>query len=131
MRTKILGAILFLSGALVLFIPRFILPVCEFQGFAPMTCSHTGTAEMFMGGVMATASLGIFFSKATEAARWPALSALAAGLSVLLIPDAIGYCHSTRMPCNYGTVPALRLVGGVITLASLSAFLLSLKKERK
>ena len=125
------GLILFLVGLMVVLVPRFILPVCEYQGYDPMTCSHTAIAEMFLGAMVMAAAVGLFFSKSGESLRWLSFTALVAGVSVLWMPEAIGYCHSSRMPCNYGTVPVLRLLGVLIILMSLAGFLLSLRKDKK
>lgn len=104
------GVILFLMGLLVVLMPRYILPVCEYQGYKEMACSHTGKLEMFIGLVVMVASAGMFFSKTPETLRWQAFTILAAGLSVIVIPEVIGYCHNSSMPCNYGTIPVLRLI---------------------
>lgn len=123
------GVILFLTGLLVVLTPRYILPVCEYQGYKEMACSHTGKSEMFMGFIVMAASIGTFFSKTPDTLRWSAFTTLASGISVIVIPEAIGYCHSSGMPCNYGTIPVLRLIGGLIILTSLTAFLFSLKRK--
>lgn len=124
------GIMLFLMGLLVFLTPHYILPTCEYQGFSRMACSYTGTAEMFMGAIVMTAAVGIVLSKTRETLRWCGLTVLAAGLSVIFLPEAIGYCHNSRMPCNYGTVPVLRLLGGLIILISLVGFLISLRGEK-
>ncbi len=122
---------LLLIGLLVFLTPRYILPTCEYQGFSKMACSYTGTAEMFIGAIVMTAAVGIILSKTRETLRWSGLTTLTAGLSVIFAPEAIGYCHNSRMPCNYGTVPVLRLLGGLIIILSLAGFLISFKgKER-
>ncbi len=131
MMNRIFGAILFLGGLMVLLVPRFILPVCEYQGYNPMACSHTALAEMFVGSLVMAAATGLFFSRSGEGLRWLSFTALAAGISVLWIPEAIGYCHSGRMPCNYGTIPVLRLLGALIVLLSLTGFLLSFRREKR
>lgn len=122
---------LFLLGLLVASVPRFILPVCEYQGFNPMTCSHTGTAESFVGLIILAAAAGLFFSKSGEGLLWLSVVTLVAGISVALLPSAIGYCHSDRMPCNYGTVPALRLLGALIILLSLGGVFLSFRRGKE
>ncbi len=95
-----------------------------------MACTYTGTAEMFTGAIVMISSAGIVLSRTRDALRWSGLTALAAGLSVILLPDAIGYCHNSQHPCNYGTVPLLRLLGGLIILLSLTGFLVSFRKEK-
>ena len=124
------GVILFLMGLVVVLVPRYILPVCGYQGYSPMACTHTAIAEMFMGFIVMAASAGMAFSKGNEALRWLSLTVLAAGISVIGMPEAIGYCHSSRMPCNYGTIPVLRLLGVLIILLALAGSLLSLKREK-
>jgi hypothetical protein len=93
-----------------------------------MACSDTALSEMFMGLIVMVSSLGIFFSKSVETLRWLALTLIASGTSMLLIPEVIGYCHSSSMPCNYGTIPVLRLTGVLVTLVSFGGFLSSLKR---
>ena len=124
------GIMLFLMGLLVLLTPRYILPTCEFQGLSRMACTYTGTAEMFIGAIVMIAAVGMILSKTYEALRWSGLTTLAAGISVILVPEAIGYCHNSQHPCNYGTVPMLRLLGALIILLSIAAFIISLKGEK-
>lgn len=128
MMRKTIGIVLFLMGLMVVLLPRYILPVCEYQGFSRMACSSTSVSEMFMGLIVMVSSLGIFFSKSAETLRWLALILIASGTSVLLIPEVIGYCHSSSMPCNYGTIPVLRLTGVLIILVSLGGLLASFKR---
>lgn len=128
---KMIGIVLFLMGLMVVLVPRYILPVCEYQGYSKMACSYTALSEMFMGITVMVSSLGIFFSKSGESQRWLALTLITSGTSVLLIPVVIGYCHSSNMPCNYGTIPVLRLAGILIILVSLGGFLVSFKKASR
>ncbi len=128
MKNKIIGGILFIMGTLILFTPRYIFPTCEYQGFKEMACSYTGTAEMFVGFMIDVAAAGIFLSKSNDALRWSALTVFSGAVSVLLLPQAIGYCHSSSMPCHYGTVPALRLFGAITLVVSLTGFLVTFRK---
>lgn len=128
MMRKAIGIAVFLMGLVVVLVPRYILPVCEYQGYSRMACTSTGLAEMFMGLIVMASSLGIFFSKSAETLRWLSFTLIASGTSVLLIPEAIGYCHSSSMPCNYGTIPVLRLTGVLILVISFGGFFASLKR---
>ncbi len=121
---------LFLMGLLVLLTPRYILPTCEFEGYSRMACTYTGTAEMFIGAIVMIAAVGMILSRTYEALRWSGLTTLAAGIAVVFVPDAIGYCHNSQHPCNYGTVPMLRLLGALIILLSIAGFIISLKGEK-
>jgi hypothetical protein len=96
-----------------------------------MNCSHTGIAEMFVGCILMVSALGLLFSTSHETLRWATVTALVTGVSVITLPEAIGYCHSSNMPCNYGTMPMLRLTGSAIILVSLAGFVLSFKGYRK
>jgi len=131
MRNRVFGAILFSLGLLVFATPRFILPVCEYHGFKTMNCSYTGISEMFMGGIIMASAAGIIFSTSGETLRWSAVTTLVAGVSVITLPGAIGYCHSSSMPCNYGTIPMLRLAGSAVILASLAGLVVSFGKHRR
>ena len=131
MMNRKFGVMLLLLGLMLVLVPRFIFPVCEYQGYNAMTCSHTGTAEMFTGLMVMAAAAGLLLSKGSESLRWLSFSALAAGITVIWLPEAIGYCHSSRMPCNYATVPVLRLLGVLTILLSLAGFSLSFRGERK
>lgn len=69
--------------------------------------------------------LGLALSLAAESLRWMMLVAFAAGLSVVFVPHALGYCPSSQMPCNYGTVPMLRFLGGMTVLVAIVGIVLS------
>lgn len=125
MKNKVFGSVFLILGALVFLTPRYILPVCELYGKARMACSYTGEAELFMGLIMVSIAVGAFFSKVPEALRWLMFVAFFAGLSVILIPEVLGYCPSPRMPCHYGTVPMLRLLGGLSVIGSAVGFVIS------
>ena len=57
---------------------------------------------------------------------------LALSVSAYAMPDTFGYCHSTKMPCNYGMVPAIRLISVVSGLVAATAvIMLALRAERK
>jgi len=131
MSYKISGALFFLMGLMLVLVPSYILPVCEYQGFSPMSYSHTAVAEMFTGFIVMALSAGLVFSRGRENLRWFSLPAFAAGISVLWIPREIGYCHSSAMPCNYASTPVLRLLGVLIILVSCSSFLFSFRREQQ
>jgi len=124
------GIPFFFIGLMLVLVPRYIVPVCEYYGYNPMSCSHTGIAEMFMGFVVMASAAGIFFSIGRASLRWLSLQTLASGISVLWIPESIGYCHSSNMPCHYGTVPVLRLLGVLLVLLSLGNVLFSFREEK-
>lgn len=125
---KIIATGSFILGILVILTPVFILRVCEYHGYQRMACSYTGLAEVFSGIMIIVISAGFIFSRTSDSFKWLSIVLFVAGLSVIFIPDVLGYCHSSRMPCNYGTVPALRLEGIVVAGLALSGIISSLKK---
>lgn len=126
---EVIGAVSIFLGIFVILTPHLILPVCEYHGFQKMACSYTGLAEIFTGVMIIFISTGIIFSKTREGAIWLSLILFVSGLSVILIPEVIGYCASSRMPCNYGTVPALRFEGIIISILASVNFIMSLKRR--
>jgi hypothetical protein len=129
MLNKIAGSIVFALGLLIALTPRYILPVCEWAGKKPMICGHTGRAEIFIGVIIVSIGLGALLSKSAEAIKWLMLVALVSGVAVILVPQVIGYCPSAQMPCHYGAVPLLRLLGGSLAVSSVVIMVLSRRKR--
>lgn len=88
-----------------------------------------GIAEIFNGIIILSIGIGAFFFKGPIGGLM--FVGLVASASVLAVPEAIGYCASPRMPCNYGAVPFLRLLGGATAAASLSGLLISTRARRR
>jgi hypothetical protein len=125
MKNRVVGSITFALGLLVALTPRYILPVCEWAGKKPMNCGYMGRAEIFIGVIIISIAVGVFFSKGAEALRWLMLVGLVAGVTVVLLPQVLGYCPSSQMPCHYSTVPMLRLLGGLLVITSIAAAFIS------
>lgn len=119
--TRAAGIAAILGGLFLILAPRYILPVCEFQGYQPMHCSETARAELYAGVALAAAGVAIILLRRPV----PVLGALAAAIGIsiaaLCLPGIYGYCKSPKMPCNYGTIPALRLVAAVNAAIALWA----------
>jgi len=105
-------------GTLFVLVPRYILPACEYSGYARMHCSDTAQAEQVVGALL------ILAGGMTLLVKPPVMPLVGAVLSCVLfslawwLPDKFGYCQSPRMPCNYGMVPAIRFlsVAGLIIM---------------
>ncbi len=116
-------------GILFFLVPRYILPACEYTGYARMHCSDTAQAERIVGAVLIVVSGMTFFMKSKAMPLFSAvLSTIVLGIAFWL-PDKFGYCLSPRMPCNYGMVPAVRflsfigiliMIGVVFSIANTS-----------
>jgi hypothetical protein len=116
------GLTAIISGLLLMTVPRYILPACEYEGFSRMRCSDTAQAEFIVAGLFILAGAVLLALKA----RWAVLTggclSLAISVSAFVLPGIFGYCHSPKMPCNYGMVPAIRLIAvisGMIAAAAI------------
>lgn len=119
------------SGLLFILVPRFILPACGYLGFPAMHCSDTARAEYVVGALL------IVIGSATALLRWGPAGVTCAALSIalyvvaFLLPDTFGYCHSSRMPCNYGMVPGIRFLAIIASLIMLGAAVRIVISSRK
>ncbi len=116
---NVVGVAAVISGILLVLVPRFILPSCEYAGYPAMHCSDTAHAEFAAGALLAITGVSTLVLKTRWAALAGAVSSLALFVVSFVLPDIFGYCRSSRMPCNYGMVPGVRfiaVVGGIIML---------------
>ncbi len=122
------------SGILLFLVPRFILPACEYQGFPAMHCSDTVRAEYVVGALLiALGTISLFVKGAAAGLASGSIAIILYGAAFML-PDKIGYCHSSKMPCNYGTVPGIRfvaVVSAIIVLITLIRLGTSYRKKGK
>lgn len=119
---KLIGLTALISGILLLLVPRYMLPACEYEGFPAMHCSDTAHAEFVTGALLMMIGIMTLFLKSIKMVIAGAVSALALFVVSFTLPDKSGYCHSSRMPCNYGMVPGIRLiaiVSGIIMIAAI------------
>jgi hypothetical protein len=126
--SKILGGVAALIGILVVVVPRYILPVCEYQGklmetkmgmSIPMKCSWTAQSELGIGLVIIVAALALLLSKQVETRKMVSVILVALGIVVILLPTTlIGVCSNPMMLCHAGTKPALELLGGLLVIVA-------------
>jgi hypothetical protein len=116
------------TGVLLLLVPRFILPACEYEGYPHMHCSDTARAEFIVGAMLMLVGGMTLFARTVKPLVIAVLvSCILYGVSFRL-PDIYGYCLSPRMPCNYGMVPAVRTIAVsgtlvmIVTLFRLAKF---------
>jgi hypothetical protein len=100
----------FIGGLLLILVPRYILPACEFEGFPHMHCSDTARAEQVTGMILMAIGITTFFFKRRELIIASAVVACIVFAISIWLPDKIGYCLSPRMPCHYGMVPGVRFI---------------------
>jgi uncharacterized protein DUF4418 len=110
------------TGVLLLLVPRYILPACEYEGFARMHCSDTARAEFIVGAFLVLVGGMTLFARTVKPLIIAVLvSSILYGIAFRL-PDVYGYCLSPRMPCNYGMVPAVRFIavfGALVMVVAL------------
>lgn len=130
---KLIGITTAVSGVLLMVVPRYVLPACEYRGFSRMHCSDTAAAEFIAGAVFLALGVTTLFLKSKRMVLWAGLLALAISVAAFVLPDVYGYCRSSRMPCNYGMVPGIRFVAvasGITVAAGLVAGIMrSLRKK--
>ena len=128
----LIAATAMMSGILLILVPRFILPVCEYRGFpAGMHCSETARAEYVVGALLVVAGIGAFILKsARRAAIISASVSIILYIAAYLIPDIYGFCRSNQMPCNYGTVPGIRFIA-IISGMLIAVGIISLVKSAR
>ncbi|HXY61695.1 MAG TPA: DUF4418 family protein [Nitrospirota bacterium] len=131
MKRLLAGTALF-GGILLLLVPRYILPACEYLGFARMHCSDTAEAEYIAGALLMLIGAGSFWlSQWWQLIAASVLACVLFGISFWL-PDVFGYCLSPRMPCHYGMVPGVRLIavaGFVLTIIALASFVKASRRK--
>jgi hypothetical protein len=133
---KLIAFTAFVSGILLLLLPRYILPACEYEGYAHMHCSDTAVAEYLVGIALMLIGGITYFLKTTNL-KLTVVSAI--GCLILYsvsywLPDKIGYCQNPRMPCNYGMVPGIRfiaVVGILLMVVALSGLTKSYRSRGK
>jgi hypothetical protein len=118
-------------GILFLVVPRYILPACEYVGYARMHCSDTAQAEQVVGAVLIVVSGMTFLVKSAMMPLIGAiLSTIVFGIAFWL-PDKFGYCLSPNMPCHYGMVPAVRFLSIIGILVMLGVVFIIARSRRK
>lgn len=128
---KLIGITAIAGGLLLVLTPRFILPACQYEGFARMHCSDTAHAEMIAGGILLAIGIAALLLKSAGTTIAAGVASLGISVASYAFPDTFGYCLSSRMPCNYGMVPAVRFIAVVIGLIMAVAVAASLKAFQK
>jgi uncharacterized membrane protein (UPF0136 family) len=129
---KMPALVLILLAVAIVVVPIFT--DCESQGRAiktadgrliPMKCHWTAQAALGVGLPLATVGGLMGFAKRKESQRNLAITGLALGAVVILLPTAlIGVCASSDMLCNSIMKPSL-ILGGTLVMATALAGLVA------
>ncbi|HUJ19365.1 MAG TPA: DUF4418 family protein [Nitrospirota bacterium] len=128
---KLIGLTAIISGILLMIVPRYVLPACEYEGFARMHCSDTAHAEQIVGVLLLLAGILTLLVKSARMAFAGGGIALILSVASYFLPDKIGFCHSSQMPCNYGMVPAIRFIAIIAGLIMAVALIVSARRLQK
>lgn len=130
---KLIAFCAFAGGLLLVLIPRYILPACEYVGYAHMHCGDTARAEFMAGSVLMAIGIATFFLERRLLLITSAVTAIIVYGVSFWLPDKIGYCMSSRMPCNYGMVPGIRFIdtiGALILIVAVINLVRTSQKKR-
>jgi hypothetical protein len=125
---KLIAVTAIMSGFLLLLVPRYILPACEYLGHPKMHCSDTAHAEYVVGALFIVLGGATAYLRSRKADLICAAGSIVLSVAAFLLPDKFGYCHNTQMPCNYGMVPGVRFVA-VVSAIIMSIALIGLMKS--
>jgi hypothetical protein len=121
-----------IGGLLLILVPRYILPACEYEGYPHMHCSDTARAEQVAGMLLLVLGIAMFFFKRRELMIAGVVAACMVFVISAWLPEKIGYCLSPRMPCHYGMVPGIRLIdimGAVLMIIGLISLTKTYRKK--
>ncbi len=136
--SRIGATIIVVLGLSVVFIPKYIFPICEsenlrfFSSYQPiMRCFWFGRMELLLGGLVVLCSLILFFRPTPDTHF--AIGALLIGLGLVIILVSLntvigstcGHMHSI---CQIGTKPAERISGAIVTTFGLIMVVFSSKR---
>ena len=137
--SRILATIIVVLGLSVVFIPKYIFPICEsgnlrfFSSYQPvMRCFWFGRMELFLGGLVVLSGLLLFFRPTPDGHF--AIGALLIGLGLVImlvsfntvIGSTCGHMHSI---CQIGTKPSERIAGLLVTISGLILVVVSSKSR--
>ncbi len=119
------------AGLLLILVPRFILPACEYEGFSRMHCTDTAIAVMVLGAMLAAVGGAAFLART----RWLLIAdaVVACGIlgAAVSMPNVYGYCASRNMPCHYGMVPGVRFIAVLAMIVLLAGIAIAARDLRK
>jgi hypothetical protein len=134
--TRIVGVVITVIGILIVAIPWLILPVCG-QVVAAQSpknstgvhgCDNTLIAETVIGCITILAGLmAAFIPKKKMILGVSLLTIVLAALVILFPTEITGVCKIPTMPCVYGTLPGLVVIGIGLALTGVSGFVISRK----
>ena len=118
------------GGVLLMVIPRFVFPACEYLGRGRMHCTDAAHGEFLVGGLLAAAGVALLLLKPGTASILAAAVAVLLCFAAFFVPAYTRYCANPDMACHYGMVPSIRFIAIVVGVAAAAA-LTGLVRESK
>ena len=118
------------GGALLMVIPRFVFPACEYLGRGRMHCTDAAHGEFVVGGLLAAAGVALLLLKTGTATIFAAAAAVLLCAAAFFVPAYTRYCANPDMACHYSMVPSIRFIAIVVGVAEAAA-LTGLVRESK
>jgi hypothetical protein len=118
------------GGVLLLVIPRFVFPACEYLGRGRMHCTDAAHGEFLVGGLLAAAGAALLLLKSGPASILAAAGAALLSAAAFFVPAYTRYCANPDMACHYGMVPSIRFIAVAVGVVEAAA-LIGLVRESK
>jgi hypothetical protein len=120
------------GGVLLLVIPRFVFPACEYLGRGRMHCTDAAHGEYLVGALLVAAGASLLLLKSGTASILAAACAALLCAAAFFVPSYTRYCANPDMACRYGMVPSIRFVAvavGLVEGAALTGFVRRFKRR--
>jgi hypothetical protein len=128
---RLTGITAFIGGVLLVLIPRYIFPACEYLGRPLMHCSDTARAEYWIGALLLLTSAATYFFKSDRSIVLTASAVFVLSVLAGMAPDKYGYCRSPMMACNYGMVPSIRFIAAIMAIMMIGVIISRVRSYRK
>jgi len=120
------------GGVLLLIIPRFVFPACEYLGRGRMHCTDAAHGEFVVGALLVAAGVALLLLKAGTASILAATCAALLCAAAFFVPAYTRYCANPDMACHYGMVPSIRFIAvavGIVEVAALTGLIRESKRR--
>jgi hypothetical protein len=119
------------AGMMLLLIPRFVFPACEYLGRGRMHCTDAAHGEFVIGGLLVATGVSLALLRPGVAAAAAAAIAALLCVAAFFVPTYTRYCANPEMPCHYGMVPSIRFIAGAVGLAEVAALTSFVRASRR
>lgn len=119
------------GGILLLVVPRFVFPACEYVGRGRMHCTDAAHGEFVVGGLLVAAGAALLLLKAGTASIGAAAFATLLCAAAFFVPAYTRYCANPDMACHYGMVPSIRFIAVAVGIIEVAALIGLVRESRR